>query len=223
MTMSLTLYSYFRSSCSARVRTAANLKDIKLEFKYVNLLKNEQSSAEYSAINGCKTVPTLIIDDGSQVAKIQQSVAILEYFEEAFPGKPKLLPDISDPARRALVRQLVNIVACDIQPPTNLKILRRIDEFNQDRSAWAKALMAEGLFAFEQIVAKSSGKYCVGDDVTLADVVLAPAIEGALRYGVDLDDFPTIKAVFAEISKLDAFVQGNWRNQEDTPLELRKP
>lgn len=222
MTASLTLYTYFRSSCSARVRTAANLKDIRLEFRYVNLLKDEQCSDAYTAVNGCKTVPTLIIEEGTQVTKIQQSVAILEYFEEAFPDTLRLLPDTKDVTARALVRQLVNIVACDIQPPTNLKILRRIDEFKQDRSIWAKSIMIEGLRAFEQIAVESAGKFCVGDELTLADVVLAPAVEGALRYGVDLDEFPTIKAVFSRLSTIDAFIHGGWRNQEDTPLELRK-
>jgi len=222
-----TLYTYFRSSCSARVRIAALYKGIPLEYEYINLLTNEQNSEDYSQHNSSHTVPTLIVsnDNGTQDDhddfKIQQSVAILEYWEDRHPDLPALLP--RNPYDRAFVRQLVNIIACDVQPVTNLKIFSAVRETGINAQRWQQEHMTAGLRAYEQILVHSgcTGTYSVGDNVTLADVVLAPAVDGALRFGVDLVCCPNVKRVYDTIQMLPAFVEGGWRTQLDTPEELK--
>lgn len=218
----LLLHTYFRSSCSARVRTAAHLKDIPLEYTYIHLLKDEQSSPTYKLSNPSASVPTLSLTDkdGHEII-IRQSVAILEFLEEYFPDRPSLLPPPSDYIGRARVRELVNIIANDTQPPTNLRILKRVKKLGGDVNVWAKELMREGLRAYDKVAEKYAGIYSVGNEVTMADVVLAPACEGALRFEVDLDEFPTVSRVYKRIRELEAFRRGDWRHQEDTPEEFR--
>lgn len=201
-----TLYTYFRSSCSARVRIAAHLKGIPLEYKFIQLLKNDQQSEAYSSVNPSQSVPTLIVsEDGKEDIIIRQSVAIVEYFEEAFPHSTPLLPPLSEPAARAKVRELVNIVACDVQPVTNLRIMQKIKPAGLDAGEWQKHFMTLGLHAYETIAKEYAGRYSVGDSVTLADVVLAPAYENALRYGVDVGLFPTIGRVVGSMGMWTRF------------------
>lgn len=216
------LHSYFRSSCSARVRTAANLKGIPLTYSYIHLVKNEQSTPEYTAINPSASVPTLtVIDKNGKEIKIRQSIAILEFFEEYYPAKTPLLPPSTDPIGRARVRELVDIVACDIQPVTNLRIIQRVRGLNGDVGVWQKELMTAGLQAYEKLCELYAGKYSVGDSITLADVCLAPAVEGAVRFGVDMGAFPIVSRIYDVVKANEAFVKGDWRHQEDTPEEFR--
>lgn len=219
-----TIYSYFRSSCSGRLRIALNLKELPYQSIYVNLLEGEQKSKEYAAVNPSGLVPTLrhLKAPGGSAALLTQSMAMLEYLEEVHPDKSPLLPSTSDPVRRAEVRELANIIACDVQPPTNLRILSRINDLGGSKEAWAKNLMTEGLEAYERRAAKSSGRYSVGDNVTLADVCLVPAIWGALRFGVDLDALPTVKRVYEALNELHAVKKAHWKTQEDTPESLRE-
>ncbi|KAH6646593.1 maleylacetoacetate isomerase maia [Truncatella angustata] len=216
----LTLYTYFRSSCSARVRTAAALKRIKLHFEYINLLKGEQGATSYTNLNPSGAVPTLIVEsnDGGKVV-IRQSTAILEFFEEVFPDSVPLLP--KDPARRAQVRELYNILAADFQPRTNLCIIKRVSKYGVTAQDWCQEQMPPVLQAFEDILKACAGMYCVGDEVTLADIALAPALEGALRWGIDISQFTILNGVFERIRVLPEFVQADWKHQEDTPAELR--
>lgn len=215
------LYSYFRSSCSARVRIAAHWKGIELNYKFIHLLKDEQKSAEYVGLNPGKTVPILVIREDGQEVLVRQSVAILEYFEERHPDLPKLLPSSSNVIGRAHVRDLVNIVACDIQPVTNLKILNKVRPLGVEANEWQQSFMAAGLETYEAVASKIAGQYSVGDEVTLADVVLAPAVDNALRFKVDLTKFPTIERIYKELASLEAFRKGSWKAQPDTPAELR--
>lgn len=227
---SVVLYTYFRSSCSARIRTACHLKGIHLGYVYVNLLASEQFSHEYSQTNPSCTVPTLVIPASSPMNStgaditVYQSISILEFLEEfpSFSGCSKLLPQ--DPVARAKVRDLVNVIASDTQPPSNQHILKRVAAIDGgDSKKWAVDLMTRGLRAFEGLLEKNGGGiYSVGDEVTLADVCLAPAVEGALRWGVDFAQLPRVKSVYDKISVLDAFVKGDWRNQEDTLLEFQQ-
>ena len=219
---SLRLHTYFRSSCSARVRTAASLKGIPLEYTYIHLLKNEQCSPSYIVSNPSASVPTLSLTDkdGNEII-IRQSVAILEFLEEYFPDRQPLLPPPSDYIGRARVRELVSIIANDVQPPTNLRVLKRVKELGGDMKTWAKEIMTEGLRAYDKVAEKYAGEYSVGDEITMADVVLAPACEGALRFEIDLEQFPTVSRVYKGISVLDAFKKGDWKHQEDTPEEFR--
>lgn len=216
------LFTYYRSSCSARVRIAAHIKGIDMQYSFIHLLKNDQNSQEYGVVNPSHSVPTLIVgEDGSEDIVIRQSIAILEYLEEIAPDSTPLLPPLSDPSARAKVRELVNIVACDIQPVTNLRIIQRIKAAEMDGSQWQKHFMTSGLQAYENVASKYSGRYSVGDTVTMADVVLAPAIDNAVRFGVDLEQMPTIKKIVSEYNKVEAFQKGHWTKQPDTPDEFK--
>lgn len=220
----LLLHTYFRSSCSARVRIAAHLKGIPLEYSYIHLLKKDQLEPEYTATNPSASVPTLSVTTSSgEKTIIRQSIACLEFLEEFFPDTPHLLPPLSDPVKRAKVRELVNVIANDVQPPTNLRVLRKVKKLGgEDAPAeWAKLFMGQGLEAYDKIAEGYAGKYSVGDEVTMADVVLAPAVEAALRYNIDLDGLKTVKRVYEQIKDEEAFKSGDWRHQPDTPEEFR--
>jgi maleylacetoacetate isomerase len=220
------LYSYFRSSCSARIRIAAHLKGIPLEYKYIHLVKKEQHHKDYHALNPSDSVPTLVVKDsqsGEEMTNIRQSVAILEFFEEVEKQNGvALLPAEDNPLGRARVRELVNIMTSDVQPVTNLRVLNFIKPFNIEPKEWQQHFMKLGFQAYEELVKIYGGKYSVGDSVTLADCALAPAVDGALRFGVDVQgEFPHVWRVWEEIKQLDAFQKGRWDNQTDTPDDLR--
>ncbi|KAI8675718.1 hypothetical protein NCS57_00473800 [Fusarium keratoplasticum] len=216
-----TLYSYFRSSCSARLRIALNIKSIKYDMVYVNLLKNEQLSDEHKALNPSASVPVLINKASKGTPfKVGQSVAALEYLEEKHPHVP-MLPPTSDPEARAMVRTLVDIVCVDIQPPTNLRIMRRVRELGGSAEDWNLQLMTQGMAAYENVAAGTAGKYSFGDEVTLADACLIPAIWNAQRFGVDLKAFPTISKIVENLKDHPAVVKAHWQNQPDTPENLR--
>lgn len=221
------LYSYFRSSCSARVRIALNLKSISYDLRPVNLLKDEQISEEHRKLNPSGSVPLLIIQDQKAQGeepnplRIGQSVAILEYLEEAHPEGVSLLPE--DLRRRAVVRSLVNIISADTQPPTNLRITKRVKSSGGDVSVWMKEIMSEGLQAYESVAKVWAGRYSVGDEVTMADVCLLPAVWNAERYGVDVANFPTVSKIAGELERLEAVQKAHYFNQPDTPEELRGP
>lgn len=218
------LYTYFRSSCSCRVRTACNIKGIPLKFKYVNLVQGAQRDSYFlENINPSGLVPALVIINGAgdPVATITQSVAILEWLEEAYPSTTPLLPPASEPLRRARVRELVNIVAADVQPPTNLRVLKRANALGVSSGEWCQEFMAYGLSAYEKLLAETAGQYSVGDELTLADVVLAPAVENALRWGLKLDGLPRLKKIYENIKGLPEFEKADWKHQEDTPGSLR--
>ncbi|KAJ5238354.1 hypothetical protein N7468_002973 [Penicillium chermesinum] len=217
----VTLYTYFRSSCSARLRIALHLKGIDFTPVFVNLLQNEQSSPAHKAINPSGLVPALIVKrDTAPPVTITQSLAALEYLDEAFPNQgPALLPQDTD--ARAQVRTLASIIACDVQPVTNLKILRRVAPLGADRTTWSKDLIVEGLQAYEATVKRSAGKFSVGDQITMADLCLIPAAWGAERVGVDLTAFPVTYVIIQNLEKEEAVNKGHWKTQPDTPEDLR--
>lgn len=217
-----TIYSYFRSSCSARLRMVLNLKGIEYDMKTVNLLKGEQLSSEHKARNPNLTVPLLLrtASDGS-VFKVGQSLAAIEYLDETLPQSYQLLPPISDPEARAATRTLANIIACDLQPVTNMRIMKRVRGLGASPEQWNKEIMTDVLESYEITVKDSAGQYSVGDNITLADVCLLPAVWNAQRYGVDLDAFPIITKISENLSKHPAIIKAHWQNQPDTPEELR--
>ncbi|HLV29821.1 MAG TPA: maleylacetoacetate isomerase, partial [Burkholderiaceae bacterium] len=180
------LYSYFRSSAAYRVRIALNLKGLEYETVPVHLLKDggQQHSDAYKALNPTELIPTLV--DGELA--IGQSMAILEYLEEAYP-EPALLPP--DPAGRARVRAIAQSIACDIHPLNNLRVLKHlkrglgVDDATKDE--WYRHWINVGLTSVEALLAgnPATGRYCHGDQVTLADVVLVPQVFNARRYDCD--------------------------------------
>ncbi|KAL2911851.1 hypothetical protein HK105_208701 [Polyrhizophydium stewartii] len=205
------LYTYWRSSASWRVRIALHHKGIDFESIFVNLLKGEQASSrchpdEFKATNPTGLVPALVINGET----ILESPAILELLEELFPERP-LLP--KDPIARAKVRAIANIIGCDIHPVQNLRVLKYA---GQDRMAeWAKHFIDLGFEGLEKVVKGTAGKYCFGDEVTLADVFLVPQIGNAVRWGVDMSKFPTLAAIGDRLGELDAFRKAHPTAQPD--------
>ncbi|KAF9145783.1 Glutathione S-transferase zeta-1 [Mortierella sp. GBA39] len=208
------LYSYFRSSCSWRVRIALNLKKIDYEVHPINLLKGEQKSEEYLKIQPFGFVPAYIDNKTGQT--LIQSVSILEYIDETQPGHA-LLP--KDPLERATVRALVQAVAADIQPVTNLRILKYVGD--EKKAEWAKHFLAEGFKALETMLQKTAGVYSFGDSITMADLALVPQVYNGVRFGVDMSAFPIISRINATLSDLPEFKAAHPSQQIDCPADLR--
>uniref|UniRef100_A0AAA9TXU3 Maleylacetoacetate isomerase n=2 Tax=Bos taurus TaxID=9913 RepID=A0AAA9TXU3_BOVIN len=208
------LYSYFRSSCSWRVRIALALKNIDYETVAINLTKDggQQFSGEFQALNPMKQVPALKIDG----ITIGQSLAIIEYLEETRPT-PRLLP--WDPKKRAQVRMVSDLIASGIQPLQNLSVLKQVGQENQ--LTWAQQAITSGFNALEQILQSTAGRYCVGDEVSMADLCLAPQVANADRFKVDLTPYPTISRINKSLLALEAFHVSHPCRQPDTPPELR--
>ncbi|XP_064514920.1 maleylacetoacetate isomerase isoform X2 [Pseudopipra pipra] len=207
------LYSYFRSSCSWRVRIALALKGISYDLVPVNLVKDggQQFSAEFKALNPMKQVPTLKIDG----ITLSQSLAIIHYLEETRPN-PRLLPQ--DPKKRAQVRMIADHIASGIQPLQNLGLLKLIGE---RKTEWAQNHIASGFQAVEQILQHTAGRYCVGDEVSMADLCLVPQVANAERFEVDMGPYPTITRINKALLELEAFKVSHPCRQPDTPAELR--
>jgi maleylacetoacetate isomerase len=198
------LYTYFRSSAAFRVRIALNVKGIGYEPSFVHLLKAEQSSPGYLKVNPIGLVPSLE-DRGRDIA---ESLAIMEYLDETQPG-PKLLP--ADPADRAYVRAFSQIIACEIHPLNNLRVLNHLRKAygkNEDEvKEWYRHWIAEGFGMMESFLAKEkrSGRYTLGDQVTMADCCLVPQVYNAQRYKCDLSPYTTVMRINDACLALEAF------------------
>eukprot|EP01012_Entosiphon_sulcatum_P063355 TRINITY_DN9064_c0_g1_i1.p2 TRINITY_DN9064_c0_g1~~TRINITY_DN9064_c0_g1_i1.p2 ORF type:complete len:251 (+),score=59.31 TRINITY_DN9064_c0_g1_i1:887-1639(+) len=210
--MKPSLYSYWRSSCSWRVRIALEWKGIAYDYHAVNLLKGEQQAAEYGQLSTMQQVPTLVHGP----VTITQSLAILDYLEEKYPSPP-LLP--ADPETRAKVREVSQIIASGIQPLQNLSVINKVaaDFGEQHKAAWAKHYNQKGLQALEPVLAKYAGKFSVGDELTQADCCLIPQAYNATRWGVDLSEFPTIKRIVAALEEVPAVKAAHPDSQPDAP------
>ncbi len=207
------LYSYFRSSAAYRVRIALNLKQIEHELEFVNLLTAEEQQAPYAELNPQKLVPVLKHD--GQV--FYQSMAILEYLEETFP-EPALLP--ADSAARAEVRALANVIACDIHPLNNLRVLKylvsELDTAEADKLSWYRHWVALGFDAIEKrFGASSNGRFCLGDIPGMADVVLIPQVYNARRFELDMAPYPLIESIDKHCLQIEAFSRAAPENQPD--------
>ena len=162
------LYSYWRSACSWRVRIALNLKDLKHEIVPVHLLRDggEQHKAAYTRLNPLHEVPALEFEEGGGTVVLTQSMAIIEYLEEAYP-MPALLPQ--PPVLRAKARQLAEMINAGIQPLGNLGTQQAVEKLGGNKEAWVKQWIERGLAAVETVAKHSAGKFLVGNAVTLAD------------------------------------------------------
>jgi maleylpyruvate isomerase len=210
------LHSYWRSSCSYRVRIALHHKGLDFEYIPVNLVQagGQQLMAPYRALNPMAQVPLLEVEDGGRTALIAQSLAIIEYVEERWP-EPRLLPQ--DRLARARARQLAEIVNSGIQPLQNLLVLGDIEARGFDRDAWAAKYIALGLAALESTAAGSSGTFLVGNEVSVADACLVPQLYNARRWCVDLQPFPTLCRVEAACVGLPSFRRAHPDVQPDAP------
>jgi maleylpyruvate isomerase len=209
----ITLYTYWRSSCSYRVRIALAYKGLAYESIPVNLLKGEQQGEDNRARSAFATVPTIVIDGKASV----ESVAILELIDELFP-MPALYP--REPWARARVRALVETVNAGTQPLQNLSVLHHLSTDKAARDAWSKHFIARGLAAFERLMAQYetlgvSGPFAFGEAVTAADVLLVPQVYNARRVGVDLAPLRRVVAASNAATAHPAFVHAAPENQAD--------
>lgn len=211
------LYNYFRSSASFRVRIALELKGLSYEYLPVHLARGDHKLPEYAAVSPSGLVPLLVLDDGR---KLSQSMAIIEYLDETFPDEP-LLPATA--RERARVRGLSQVIACDMHPLGNLRVLQYLErEFKatpEQREAWIRHWLALGFEAIEQLLADnpSTGSFCEGDAPTMADCLLVPQLYNARRFGLDLAPYPTVRRVEGNALGLEAFRAAAPEAQPDGP------
>jgi maleylacetoacetate isomerase len=209
------LYNYFRSSAAYRVRIALNLKGLRTENVFVHLQKGEQRAPDYLKLNPLGLVPTLVDDDNEVIT---QSMAIVEYLDEIHP-EPSLLP--GTPAERARVRSIAQMIACDIHPIDNLRVLRYLTDVlhvtEEQKNAWYAHWVDEGLRAIEARLAADprTGRHCHGDAPTLADVCLVPQLANARRFDMDLGPYPTLVRIEAACNDLPAFAEAAPARQPD--------
>jgi maleylacetoacetate isomerase len=207
------LYTYFRSSAAFRVRIALNLKGLAYEPVFVHLAKGEHRAAAYAKVNPQALLPTLELDDGT---RLTQSLAIIEYLDEKHPQKP-LLP--KDAQKRARVRSLSYLIASEIHPLNNLRVLqhlkRALNQSEDQVNAWYRHWIADGLAKLEAELASSKGRFCHGDTPTMADCCLVPQIFNAKRYQSDLAPYPQTMRVFEACMHLEAFDRAQPSKQPD--------
>lgn len=212
--MSITLYTYFRSSAAFRVRIALALKGLAHDDIYVHLRKNEQMSKEFRDVNPQGFVPALIHNGHA----ISQSLAIIEYLDEVFPDPP-LLP--VDPLSRARVRQLACVVACDIHPINNLRVRRfLLHEFGRSENevnGFMRHWIEEGFDALESLVRDDpqTGRFCHGEQPTLADICLIPQIANARALDIDMERWPVLHGIEEAAYEMAAFVTAQPKSQAD--------
>jgi maleylacetoacetate isomerase len=240
MPPSITLYTNPISDCAARVRIALNLKNIPYNSVAIDLANKGNLKPEYVKINPSGTVPALVIDykDGDDIASggrdapilLTQSLATLEYLEEAFPDSRSLLQPLKGPLHRAHVRTLVNIIASDVHPLTAPRVSRLIQEkfhvppgFDEDGDAmsgmsvkkWDVHWIERGLDVYERTLTSSGtmGRFCVGDELTLADVVLVPELWTAEEFGVDISQHLQIARIYREVMRIDEVRQARQKGK----------
>ncbi len=215
--MGISLYNYFRSSASYRVRIALNLKGLSFDYIPIHLTKNggEQFNETYKRLNPYQLVPLLV--DGNR--QINQSLAIMEYLDETYPD-PALLP--SNPVDKAYVRALSMDIACEIHPLNNLRVLKYLTgQFGiseEDKNKWIHHWIELGFAALEKELTESTkrGSYCYGDTPTLADCCLIPQIHNARRFKLDMTYYPTLCAIEESCLKLDSFNSADPNHQPDS-------
>lgn len=198
------LYNYFRSSASFRVRIALELKGLAYDYVAVHLARGDHKLPAYAAVSPTALVPTLEMDGGERLG---QSMAIIEYLDETHP-EPALLP--ADALGRARVRALAQLVACEIHPLNNLRVLkyltRELKVEEEAKNTWYRHWVREGLQAYERELALlPASTYSYGDMPTLADCCLVPQIFNGQRFNADFSGLPRTMAAFEACMKLPAF------------------
>ncbi len=211
------VYDYFRSSAAFRLRIALNLKGLVPERRYIHLANNAHRTAAYRAVNPQGLLPYMIDDDGFELS---QSLAIIEYLDDTHPEPPLMPTDLKD---RAFARSIAQIIACDIHPVNNKRILDKLaDDFQVGESLkarWYCGWIHEGFAALEKILERrpSQSPFCVGETPTLADICLIPQVANANRFKCALDAFPRIVGIYQHAMKLSAFHDAQPSLQPDFP------
>lgn len=200
------LYDYYRSTACYRVRIALNIKKIHYDKIPIHLVNNEgeHHSKEYHQINPQELVPS--IETNGQI--IHQSLAIIDYLEDIFPENPLLPHTILD---KAQVRSLALLVACDMHPLNNLRVLNQLkSQFNAqeaDIQKWYHHWLRLGFDAIEEKLNhfKRNKPVCFGDTPTLADICLIPQVYNAHRFNFSMNDYPLINQINTYCLNLAAF------------------
>lgn len=196
------LYTYWRSSAAWRVRIALELKNLTYESVPVHLLRGEQRSEAFTVLNPNAVVPALELDDGTVLT---QSLAIIEYLEESHP-LPALLP--TEPRERAKVRAAAQLIACDIHPINNLRVVQHLKgtlgHSQEEAVVWMQHWMRAGLEAYRRSIDDDS-RFSFGEAPTLADLCLIPQLYNARRWGLDLAGLARLVAIDAAAAELPAF------------------
>lgn len=208
------LHGYWRSSAAYRVRIAFNLKGLQVEHCPVHLINNggEQHGVGYQRLNPAELVPTL---EEAELS-LNQSLAIIQYLEDQYPQEP-LYP--ADPALKARVMAFALDIACDIHPLNNLRVLQYLTGplalSEPQKMQWIRHWLAVGFTALEKKLQLTAGRYCFGDVVTVADLCLVPQVYNALRFQLDMADYPLISAIYLRCNTLDAFRKAAPEQQAD--------
>jgi len=215
------LFSYWRSLATYRVRIALNLKGITPdEVIDVNLMQGKQRDEAFAKVNPMKALPALILDDGTVLF---ESLAILEYLDETHPNPP-LLP--KEAKARARVRGLAQIIACDTHPLIVPRVREYLaHEFKVDEAGvlkWGHHWHVEALKALEAnlSISKDTGRFCQGDQITIADICLAGQAAGSTYFKVDLVPFPTVKRIVDTCMAIDAFARAHPMKQPGAPASV---
>jgi len=206
----LSLHNYFRSSTSVRVRIALNLKGLDYDYIPYALLPDEHKSETFLKLNPQGLVPALEIEG---LAVLTQSMAIIEYLEDAHP-EPAIMPP--DALGKARVRSLAQVVGCDIHPVNNLRILRFGADANA-KKAWFTHWAQDGFDALETRLSTEpeTAEFCHGSAPSLADICLYAQVLNNMRFDVNPDPYPTIMRIFAQCDALPAFQDAKPENQPD--------
>ncbi len=219
--MALTLYNYYRSSTSYRVRIALEIKKLSYDYKPIHLLEDggEQNKETYRSINPAGGVPTLV--HGEHV--LSQSFAIIEYLDEAFPQTYQLMP--VGVYEKAKMRQFCETINADIHALQNLKLHQYLEikhNFSQEgKEEWCQHWIGQNFLVLEKMLAKTAKKFCFGDTLSAAECLLIPQIFTANRFKVDLSPYPIIRRIHDLCLALPEFQKAHPFRQPDTPPELR--
>jgi maleylpyruvate isomerase len=215
----LALYSYWRSSSAWRVRIGLHWKGVAFEYRAVNLLEGEQLREAHQARNPMSHVPVLEVEEGGRLLRLAQSVAILEWLDERYPERP-LLP--RDPDGRARVRAIVEHVNSSIQPYQNTAVLKWLGEHSTASADWIARFIGGGMAGLEAVVRAGAGRFCHGDEVTLADLYVVPQLYAARRFGAEVAHLPTLLRVEESCRGLDAFAKSEPGAQPDAPPAVKR-
>ena len=217
----LTLYNYYRSSTSYRVRIALELKSLKYTYTPIHLVNNggEQNSEFYRQLNPMSGVPTLLHDE----KLISQSFAIIKYLDDIFPEKTPLFS--KDDFERAKIIQFCETINADIHPLQNLKVMQYLELHlkanTEQKNVWLAKWITDGLTAAEKIIKPFAGKYCFGNSVSSADLFLIPQLFSSQRFGVDTSQFKILSEINNTCLLLEAFKNAHPYRQIDTPDEVK--
>ncbi len=202
------LFSYWRSSCSWRLRWGLEYKNLKYKITPINLLTGEHKQQKYLKLNPRGYLPCLLIDGVSY----SESLALLEWLEENYP-QPPLLPTNS--LDRLKTRQITQMIASGIQPVQNLNVLKSVSSDVTTQKSFARHHIERGLEAVEQVIRETAGTYTMGSTLTLADLALIPQVYNALRFGIPIERYPTINGIYKHVRMSESCEKSSPEKQPD--------